>query len=176
MARVSSLTPIKQSQIVIALANGESRKSLASRFEVTEKTLIRWMESETFQREYKEAQQRLFDAGIAVLAEGAIEAAWQLRGIISDPGVPSAVKIRAIDILFKHAATASREQELIKAIEILTKEGLIPLEAARSITYKISSLGKDIVDSFGVKNQDENSKEKVLALIKAAVLGSPDDV
>ena len=160
----------------MALANGEDKHALAARFEVTYRTLNRWMESESFQREYREAQQRLFEAGVSVLAEGATEAAWQLRGIISDPGVPSAIKIRAIDVLFRHASTANKEQDLIRAIDLLSKEGLIPHDAAKSIIARISSLGRDVVDSFGIRDasQDINGN-KVIALIKSAVLGHSDD-
>lgn len=101
------------------LAAGYSNQEVASKTSVTTRTIVRWKSEPEFQKLLKEASMRMFDAAIAELCLGSVEAAKQLREIINDENVPARVKISAIQCLL---GTASRvrdwhNQERLERIE-----------------------------------------------------------
>lgn len=167
--------PYVQSQIVIALANGENRKNIAERFEISQATLAKWINSETFRREYKEATQHLYRSGISLLAEGAREAAYQLRGIISDPATPAVIKIRAIDVLFRHASTVDQELQFTKALSLLSQEGLLPPGVVRNVSARIENIASEIVESLTTDTESKISESQAIQLVKSAILGNPSE-
>ncbi len=85
---------------------GYEQKEVASLTNVTLRTLGRWRLSPTFSKLLREGVRKTYDAMIAELVCGAVEAARTLNSIISDPDVPARVKINAIQVLLNNAGRA----------------------------------------------------------------------
>ena len=163
----------QQYQAVIALASGENILSICSRLGISRSTIDRWVKNENFQQLYQNACLEAYKSGIAELCLGASQAAIYLRSIITDPDVPSAVKVRAIDVLFRHASSIERQDtELIQAIKVLLKNECLPAPIAKQIIYKLDNVAAEIIDSFDTDKIEKINDKQVIDLVKTAVLGS----
>lgn len=70
---------------------------------------------------------------------------------------------------------ALEESSILKAVQTLVNEGVIPAEIARNITGAANRISDEISKSFGVsKDSDYANDKKAIALIRAAVLGEVD--
>jgi len=100
---------------------GYERKEVASLTNVPLRTLDRWKSSPNFSKLLKEGVRKTYDAAIAELVSGAVEAAQTLKSIISDSDVPSRVKVTAIQVLLNNASKAKDDllEERLEAVEAL---------------------------------------------------------
>lgn len=156
---------------IIALASGEEKESVADRIGVTIRTIDRWLQREDFQELYHQACREAYRNGLATLCEGSADAALKLRGIINDPDVPSAVKVRAINVLFTHAATIEESSnELVHAVKILLRNKCIPTPVFNNLRSRIDNLQDEIKSSFNLEDNSRGESE-LIKLIQGAVLG-----
>jgi hypothetical protein len=71
---------------------------------------------------------------------------------------------------------ALQESSIVKAVNTLSAEGVIPASIARKILQSAEKISKEIIDSFDIDSNSEYlSDKKAIALIKAAVLSGSDD-
>jgi hypothetical protein len=70
---------------------------------------------------------------------------------------------------------ALQESSIVKAVNTLSAEGVIPASIARKILQSANKISEEIVASFDVSTDSEfiNDK-KAINLIRAAVLGEVD--
>lgn len=70
---------------------------------------------------------------------------------------------------------ALKESSIEKAVHTLAAEGVLPTSVARRILQAANRITADVKESFDVSKEDEYINDsKVIALIKAAVLGGVD--
>jgi DNA-binding transcriptional ArsR family regulator len=70
---------------------------------------------------------------------------------------------------------ALKESSIVKAVNTLANEGVIPTTIAKRILQAASKISVDITTAFDVEKETEYVDEsKAIALIKAAVLGEVD--
>lgn len=70
--------------------------------------------------------------------------------------------------------TNGTENNLVKALQILVSENVLPIQLARSLITTSSKISNEFLDIFSKDHQGDQKIEddKVIALIKAAVLGN----
>ena len=67
---------------------------------------------------------------------------------------------------------ALQETSIVKAVNLLAAEGILPSHIAKKILQSANKISKEIVESFEIpENAEYTNDKKVIALIKAAVLG-----
>ncbi len=117
---MEELTPT-QNQALCLLAAGYDKHEVASISGVTIRTLDRWRKNPYFDKLLKQAIRKTYDAAIAELVSGSREAARTLKSIISDPNVPSRVKVTGIQVLLNNAARVKDDllEERLEAVEAL---------------------------------------------------------
>jgi hypothetical protein len=70
---------------------------------------------------------------------------------------------------------ALKESSIIKAVQTLSNEGVIPTTIAKKILNAANRISNDIVGAFDIDENDNYVDDsKAIALIKAAVLGEVD--
>lgn len=170
---MEELTP-SQRTALLALAAGENKHTVAAKAGVTVRTIERWLQKDNFKFLYNNACRESYFAGVAQLCDGAQAAAIQLRGIIADPDTLSTIKVRAIDILFKHAGRVGNgEIAIIQALKTLLTEGVIPGELAKQLLSKTTKITNEMQNIFTEGNEDrEFDKNQAIALIQHAILGT----
>ena len=117
---MEELTPT-QNQALCLLAAGYDKHEVASVSGITIRTLDRWRKNPEFDKLLKQAIRKTYDAAIAELVSGSREAARTLKSIISDPNVPSRVKVTGIQVLLNNAARVKDDllEERLEAVEAL---------------------------------------------------------
>lgn len=71
---------------------------------------------------------------------------------------------------------ALKESSIVKAVNTLSAEGVIPASIARRILQSANKISEEIVASFDVSPDSEFiSDKKAVALIKQAILGASED-
>ena len=117
---MEELTPT-QNQALCLLAAGYDKHEVASVSGITIRTLDRWRKNPEFDKLLKQAIRKTYDAAIAELVSGSREAARTLKSIISDPNVPSRVKVTGIQVLLNNAARVKDDllEERLEAVEAI---------------------------------------------------------
>ncbi len=104
------------------LVAGYSLEEVAEKTDVSVRTIQRWKKRPDFQRLLTEAVGKTFDAAIAELVAGSIDAAQELKQIIKDSDVPVRVRVTAISVLLANAwksKDAILEERLQRVEELL---------------------------------------------------------
>lgn len=171
MKKGTQLTRTDKAKVMVEIALGMPYANIAERFDLHPKTVARWANEPAFKRQFKQASQELAENGFAVLCDGAVEAAYQLRAIISDPATPSAIKIRAINTLFIHVGVVSQENNLIKAFQTLDNAGILPSDLVDKITAKLDGVAGEITSYLSDGAQTKPDADEAIELMKAAILG-----
>ena len=79
---------------------------------VAPNTLLHWMKLPEFQTAYREARRAAFSQSIARLQHASSAAAATFLKLMVDPNVPAAVRLRAADCVFAHAAKAIELEDI----------------------------------------------------------------
>lgn len=109
---------VKQYLAITHLAAGLTNDQAAESVGVSPSSIDKWKKRKDFQLLLRESVRRVYDAAIAELCCGSIDAAKELRRIISNPEAPDRVKIAAIQVLFSQLQN-SRTWEIESRIEQL---------------------------------------------------------
>ncbi|BAZ71453.1 hypothetical protein NIES4106_62500 (plasmid) [Fischerella sp. NIES-4106] len=113
-----ALTPV-QNQALCLLAAGYTQEEVARKTGVTKDCICKWKKKPEFEKLLRESVAKVYDAAIAELVSGSIEAARQLKEIITDEDTPKRVKVSAIQVLLTTAARAKESllEERLEALE-----------------------------------------------------------
>lgn len=101
------------------LAAGYSREEAASKAGVSKSSVDKWSKQPEFEKILRESVAKVYDAAIAELVSGSIEAARELKAIITDEDTPKRVKVSAIQVLLTTAARAKESllEERLESLE-----------------------------------------------------------
>jgi hypothetical protein len=117
----SGLTP-KQDQAIIALLNEPTIAKAATALGVSERTLHRWLEDETFHRAFRKARREAFAQAIAVTQRYAPVAVHTLAKVMTDTSVQASARVSAATNLLRFGREALELDDLAARIEALEQE------------------------------------------------------
>jgi hypothetical protein len=157
-----------QHKAILELFTGKPVSEIAEMYEISPQTLNRWLRSEKGNQMYSEAQRELYQVGLNVLIEGRENAAWQLRGLISSPDTPSAVKTRAIEILFKYSQPGLDNTDY--AINYLTSLGYTVSIDGEAMVKQLQSKGVPVAMIEAGSDSDVDSLKAAINVIESDML------
>lgn len=164
---------------------GMAQKTLAQ-LNLNQGTLLDWQDNEIFDHKYRLILTTVsanLDAENAVLAKlrraeilanGVVQETETITTKISSTGKVTTTRKKTVTRSSPPTALIkSDDMKIADAIKVLVQEGVLPIEQARRIITKCSQFQGELLETFtpddGTKQQLED--EKVIGLIKAAVLG-----
>jgi len=118
----SGLTP-KQDQAILALLSEPTISKAASALGVSERTIHRWLEDETFHRAFRKARREAFAQAIAVTQRYAPMAVHALAKVMTDGSVQASARVSAATALLKFSREALELDDLAARIEALERDG-----------------------------------------------------
>jgi hypothetical protein len=98
-----SKLPRKQEQAIAALLESDTLLSAASKIQVAEKTLRRWLGDPEFSRRYAQAKRQLLDSALSRLRSLARRSVDVLEGVATDEKAPHASRVTAASRLLDGA-------------------------------------------------------------------------
>ena len=102
----------KQEEAIAALLNHKSIEDAATAVGVAAKTLLRWLKEPQFQTSYRDARRQAVGQATARLQQATGAASLTILKLMVDPKVPAAVRLRAADCVFDHAAKAIEIEDI----------------------------------------------------------------
>ena len=102
----------KKEEAIAALLSQRNIEEAARAINVAPNTLLHWMKLPEFQTAYREARRAAFSQSIARLQHASSAAAATFLKLMVDPNVPAAVRLRAADCVFAHAAKAIELEDI----------------------------------------------------------------
>jgi transposase-like protein len=124
MATPGSKFTRKREEAIAALLTQRNVEEAARAAGIGTQTLLRWLKVPEFQAAYREARRTAFSQSIARLQQASSAAAATFLKLMVDPNVPAAVRLRAADCVFTHAAKAIEIEDIevrVAALEGATK-------------------------------------------------------
>lgn len=112
----------KQTQAIAALVGGATQKQAAATAGVSENTVARWLQDETFKAAYRAGKRAALEAGIGALQGAFTDAVETLRRNLKC-AVPG-VEVRAALGLITQAYKGSEIAEIIPMLEQLEQDGV----------------------------------------------------
>lgn len=113
MSDLEDLTPGQQAAINALLASPTIRAA-ASKAEVSDRQIYRWMREPAFKAVYRQAQADLHEQTIAAIHAMGTEAAEALLGIMRNPEAPAPSRVTAaraiLDIISRHQESCLAER------------------------------------------------------------------
>jgi hypothetical protein len=117
----SGLTP-KQDQAIIALLNEPTIAKAATALGVSERTLHRWLEEETFHRAFRKARREAFAQAIAVTQRYTPMAVHTLAKVMTDGSVQASARVSAATNLLRFGREALELDDLAGRLEALERD------------------------------------------------------
>lgn len=112
----------KEDLAVIALLSEPTIGKAAKRVGVSEATLWRWMQDESFQELYREARNKAVGQAIARLQQATTKAVNTLEAVISDSKAPANVKVNAARIIIETALRAIEIEDIQARLDRLERK------------------------------------------------------
>jgi transposase-like protein len=112
MATPGSKFTRKREEAIVALLTQRNVEEAARAAGIGTQTLLRWLKVPEFQAAYREARRTAFSQSIARLQQASSAAAATFLKLMVDPNVPAAVRLRAADCVFTHAAKAIEIEDI----------------------------------------------------------------
>jgi hypothetical protein len=117
----------KKELAIGALLTCPSLPSAATSCGISESTLLRWLQNETFARRYRRERTRMLESTVSLLRQKSVAAVETLAEVAGDKQSPSGARVSAARSLIELAIKGAEMQDLearIADLEQLTKEGL----------------------------------------------------
>jgi hypothetical protein len=114
----------KKEEAIAALLTQRNFEEAARAAGIGIQTLMRWLKLPEFQAAYREARRLAYSQSIARLQQASSAAAATFLKLMVDPNVPAAVRLRAADCVFAHAAKAIEIEDIevrVAALEAAAK-------------------------------------------------------
>jgi hypothetical protein len=102
----------KKEEAIAALLTQRNFEEAARGAGIGIQTLMRWLKLPEFQAAYREARRLAYSQSIARLQQASSAAAATFLKLMVDPNVPAAVRLRAADCVFAHAAKAIEIEDI----------------------------------------------------------------
>ena len=102
----------KKEAAILALLTARSIEEAARVAIVPPRTLYRWLKEREFDAAYRRAKRAAFGQAVARLQQGTSAAATTLLKTMIDQNTPAAVKVRAAEAIFNHAAKAIEIEDI----------------------------------------------------------------
>ena len=102
----------KMEEAIAALLTQRNVEEAAHAAGIGTQTLLRWLKKPEFQMAYREARRAAFSQSLARLQQASSAAATTFLKLMVDPNVPAAVRLRASDGVFTHAAKAIQIEDI----------------------------------------------------------------
>jgi DNA-binding transcriptional MerR regulator len=102
----------KQEDAIAALLSHRNLDEAARAIGVTARTLLRWMKLPEFRTAYLNARREAVHQAVARLQQATGAATVTMLKLMTDPGVPAAVRLRAADCVFVHAIRGIELEDL----------------------------------------------------------------
>jgi transposase-like protein len=93
----------KKDEAVAALLSHKSVEDAARSMGLNPNTLLRWLQLPEFQDAYRKARREAVHQSVARLQQATGAAGITILKLMTDPNVPSAVRLRAAECVFDHA-------------------------------------------------------------------------
>jgi hypothetical protein len=103
----------QKEEAILALLTHRSIEEAARAARIGSATLVRWLKQEDFNTEFREARRAAFLQAIARLQQVASIAVSLLLKMLGDPNAPAAVRVRAADIVLKHARCGMEIEDIL---------------------------------------------------------------
>jgi len=117
----SGLTP-KQDQAIIALLNEPTISKAAGALGVSERTIHRWLEDETFHQAFRKARREAFAQAIAVTQRYAPMAVHALAKVMTDGSVQASARVSAATALLRFSRESIELDDIAGRIEALERD------------------------------------------------------
>jgi hypothetical protein len=112
----------KQEAAVAGLLLKPSIQQAAKYAEISQRTLLRWLKDDDFNKAYREARFHLVQQAISQIQDATHAAVKTLCEVLNNKEAPSGVRVRAASIIIDNALKATEIDNLEARISIL--EGL----------------------------------------------------
>jgi hypothetical protein len=109
----------KKEEAIAALLTQRNFEEAARAAGIGIQTLMRWLKLPEFQAAYREARRLAYSQSIARLQQASSAAAATFLKLMVDPNVPAAVRLRAADCVFAHAAKAIEIEDIEARVAVL---------------------------------------------------------
>jgi hypothetical protein len=86
-----------------------------------ERTLLRWLKDDDFQKSYRDARYHLVQHALTQIQDATQDAARTLRSILNDKVAPASVRVRAASIILDNAIKGVELENLEMRISALEK-------------------------------------------------------
>ncbi len=117
----SGLTP-KQDQAILALLSEPTISKAAGALGVSERTIHRWLEDETFHRAFRKARREAFAQAIAVTQRYAPVAVHALAKVMTDGSVQASARVSAATALLRFSRESIELDDIAGRLEALERD------------------------------------------------------
>jgi hypothetical protein len=109
----------KKEAVIVALLLEPTLEKAAARVGISESTLWRWTQLESFQAAYREARREAVSQAIGALQRASSEAVEALRGIMQDPAAPATARESAARSVLEFALKGVEIEDILARLEII---------------------------------------------------------
>jgi hypothetical protein len=152
-----------------------SDHAFASEYKKTKQIIIQHLKEEN----YMLAVLKINDALINGVSQDTVENTHRIGGTDNDGNDVTVFQVKRTTKNLGVPSWAIRESlqesSIVKAVNTLAAEGVIPTTIARKILSSANKISNEIIESFDISSESEYvNDKKVISLIQAAVLGLVD--
>lgn len=109
----------KKEAVIVALLLEPTLEKAAARVGISESTLWRWTQLESFQAAYREARREAVSQAIGALQRASSEAVETLRDIMKDTAAPATARVSAARSILEFAIKGVEIEDILARLETL---------------------------------------------------------
>lgn len=109
----------KQEKAIAALLERGTVKEAAQAAKVSDVTLWRWLQDETFQRRYRESRAQVVETAISEMQSACSVAVRTLKNVCEDTTAPASARVAAARAILEQSIKGVEQTELIERLKIL---------------------------------------------------------
>ena len=115
----------KKETAIVALLQSPTVREAAEKVQIAERTLWRWLEDESFRKQYTDARKAAFSRALALLQQGLGEAVMVLRDVMNNPDSNNPSRISAAKVVIDTALKAMELEDLENRITLLEEKAAL---------------------------------------------------
>lgn len=112
----------KKETAIVALLQSPTVREAAEKVQIAERTLWRWLEDESFRKQYTDARKAAFSRALALLQQGLGEAVIVLRDVMNCPDSNNTSRVSAAKAVIDTALRAMEMEDLENRISALERK------------------------------------------------------
>ena len=109
----------KQHKAIAALLSEATIASAAAKVGITESTLYRWLQDDTFNEAYRQARREAVGQAVARLQQLSSSAVFVLASVMADKATPPSTRVIAAKAIIEYALQAVQLEDLQARVEAL---------------------------------------------------------